>query len=525
MPWLTDFLTANLGFISFLHGLALFSVGLSLAVDITRSQAGSELHSSLPFFVCSTFLLAAGAWLEMVVPAGSTPPALGMMLGLGLLARVAGAVCLSAFGASLISAARNKSAWLRWSPIALLAFWCLLVAVVPSRIAEPMTGELWLLRADAWARCVLFLPGGVAAGLGLMYCGRLFDARGLIGVGRDCQGAAVTIAVGGLLGGLSAVAPSPLPVSIVNGDRLPGAVGVSAGLLLAVLTVVTGVLVMRALRGIDSERLAEERSSAEEQWRSERAALEAASKRCQELEAVNAELARANEAKSRFLAIAAHDLKSPLAATQSYLHVLLGGFTGDLQPKQREMLERCSNRIQDLLALIGDLMDTTKIETGQLVVEREPVDLAAVAVASIENVRLPIAYKGIKLDLVLPDGECRVLGSKHRLQQLLTNLLSNAAKYTPEMGSITLVVREEDDWAHIELADTGPGIPPDALPHIFEEFYKVDGADGRRNLGLGLFIARKIVEAHGGEIQAESPCCGTGEGTRFLIKLPRHVPS
>ena len=335
----------------------------------------------------------------------------------------------------------------------------------------------------------------------------------------------MTVALSGVVCGLAVPVSSSVPVSPADADRLLAAIGVPHGLVLAALSVATAIFLMRAVRGVETDRLLAEKTSTEERWRSQQTLLEAASKRCQELETANAELARASEAKSRFLAIAAHDLKSPLAATQSYLHVLLGGFTGELQPRQREMLERSSDRIQDLLALISDLLDTTKVETGQLIGERQPVDLATVTVASVENVRLPIAYKGIKLDLSLPDGECRVLGSKHRLQQLLTNLLSNAAKYTPEMGTIALTVKELGSWVHIEVADTGPGIPPDALPHIFEEFYKVDSADGRRNLGLGLFIARKIVEAHGGEIHAESPCSDTGEGTRFLIKLPRHVPS
>ncbi|MGQ9677222.1 MAG: ATP-binding protein [Chloroflexota bacterium] len=518
MPWLAEFFRANLEVVLFLHGLALFSMGLALALEMPRGQPESALRRVLPYLVCSAFLLAAGAWAELPLLADEVQTGWASAITLRVVALAGGAFCLLEFGVNLIAKARQNLRWLRWLPVALLAGW--LVAALLQLSADPSTGAASLTRVDTWARYALLLPGGIVAGLGLREQGRQLGARGLARVDRDWRYAGAALALSGLVGSAMTPTDGVFSASIIGRDYLLAAAGIPSALVLAVLGAAAGFLLVGGLRGIDGERQKRE-ASLEENLRSQQALLEAERRRCQELEAINADLVQANEAKTKFLAIAAHDLKSPLAATQSYLHVLLGGFTGELKPKQREMLERSSDRIQDLLALIGDLLDATRIESGQLVGEKLPVELNEVVRTSVENVRLPIAHKGIRLDISMPEQGCCVLASKHRLQQLFTNLLSNAVKYTPEMGCVSLTVEERGEAVCIEVADNGPGIPPEALPHIFEEFYKVDSADGRRNLGLGLFIAKKIVEAHGGEIWAESPCADTGQGTRFFVKLPR----
>lgn len=239
-----------------------------------------------------------------------------------------------------------------------------------------------------------------------------------------------------------------------------------------------------------------------------------------ELEEANRRLVELDRLRTHFLAIASHDLKAPLAAVQSYLGVLLGGFVGELTARQREMLSRSSLRIKELLNLINDLLDATRIEAGQIVQEMKEIELAPVVEAALENVRSQAEEKGLKIEAALPEGLPPVRASARRLEQVLTNLLNNAVKFTPQGGEVRLEVEACGDHLRVTVRDTGVGIPPEELPRIFEEFYRGKGAEGK-GAGLGLAIARKIVEAHGGRIWAESPDPATGRGSRFTFTLPR----
>ncbi|MGQ9602163.1 MAG: ATP-binding protein [Candidatus Bipolaricaulia bacterium] len=243
-----------------------------------------------------------------------------------------------------------------------------------------------------------------------------------------------------------------------------------------------------------------------------------------ELEEVNKRLVELDRLRTHFLAIASHDLKAPLAAVQSYLGVLLGGFVGELTDRQREMLSRSSLRLKELLNLINDLLDATRIEAGQIVQEMEEIELQPVVESALENVRSQAGEKGLKLELemALPEGlpRVKVRASARRLEQALTNLLNNAVKFTPQGGEVHLEVKDQGDHLQVTVRDTGVGIAPEELPRIFEEFYRGKGAEGK-GAGLGLAIAKKIVEAHGGKIWAESPDPVTGRGSRFTFTIPK----
>ncbi len=239
-----------------------------------------------------------------------------------------------------------------------------------------------------------------------------------------------------------------------------------------------------------------------------------------ELEEANRRLVELDRLRTHFLAIASHDLKAPLAAVQSYLGVLLGGFVGPLGERQREMLSRSSLRIKELLNLINDLLDATRIEAGQIVQEMELIELRPVVEAALENIRSQAEEKGLSLKLDLPEGLPPVRAAARRLEQVLTNLLNNAVKFTPTGGEVRLELEDRGDHLRVAVRDTGVGIPPEELPRIFEEFYRGKGAEGK-GAGLGLAIAKKIVEAHGGRIWAESPDPATGRGSRFTFTLPK----
>ena len=245
-------------------------------------------------------------------------------------------------------------------------------------------------------------------------------------------------------------------------------------------------------------------------------------KRTGELEKASNEIAKLEEEKNRFLrflSIAAHDLKAPLTAIQGFLWVMLGGYSGKITDKQKNMLDRSTRRINELLNLISDLLDIPRIETGQIVQEMKQVSLNQVIKASIGDLRDQAKQKGVKLKTELPSALPKISGSAPRLQQVITNLVNNAINYTPE-GSVTIRVNEGDKELQVEVIDTGIGIPPEDLPHIFEDFFRASNVE-TKGTGLGLAIAKRIVEAHGGRIWMESPCPETNCGSKCTFTLPK----
>jgi signal transduction histidine kinase len=242
------------------------------------------------------------------------------------------------------------------------------------------------------------------------------------------------------------------------------------------------------------------------------------------LEEVNKKLTELDRLRTYFLGMVSHDLKAPLVAVESYLQVILGGFAGEINEEQQEMLDRSSHRIRELLDLIGDLLDVSRIEAGQIAREFKATSLSEVVEGSLADVQALAKEKEMELRVEVTGKLPVIHAAPHRLRQVLNNLLSNAIKFTPPQGLITISVEDKEDHLRVEVMDTGPGIPPEDLPHIFDDF--VRGRDVERTgAGLGLSIARKIVEAHGGKIWVESPCTADGKGSRFIFTLPQTVVS
>ncbi|MFH1487100.1 MAG: HAMP domain-containing sensor histidine kinase [Chloroflexota bacterium] len=209
-----------------------------------------------------------------------------------------------------------------------------------------------------------------------------------------------------------------------------------------------------------------------------------------------------------------------LAAVESYLQVMKGGFAGETTEKQRNMLARCSERMSGLINLIDDILDISRLDTGER--KLEPTSLLSVAENSVENIRPQAAKKGMELVCDLPEQLTEIRAMPFRLQQLLTNLLVNAVKFTPEGGKVTLCVREGEEDLRVEVMDTGVGIPPAEVPRVFDDFYRGSNVEVS-GAGLGLAIAKKIVEGHGGRIWAESPYFEekSGKGSKFTFTLPK----
>ncbi len=246
-----------------------------------------------------------------------------------------------------------------------------------------------------------------------------------------------------------------------------------------------------------------------------------------ELEEASKELTKLEEGRQhllRFLAMASHDLKAPLSAVQSYIQLMLGGFSGELTDKQRQMLGRSSTRITEQLELISDLLDISRIEGGQMVKEVEEVSLVQVVQDSVENVRALAADKNIKLNTQMSTSLPKLKASGIRLKQAITNLLANAVKFTPEKGDVLLRVTEQNRDIYLEVMDMGTGISTEDMPKIFDDFYR--GGDRQKpGTGLGLSIVRRVVEAHGGKIWAESPNPEDkkGRGSKFTFTLPENL--
>jgi signal transduction histidine kinase len=217
------------------------------------------------------------------------------------------------------------------------------------------------------------------------------------------------------------------------------------------------------------------------------------------------------------LSVIFHDLKAPLAAAESYNRLLLDGFVGDLSEEQKNIVQRSSKRLSDLLNLISNMIDFSRVDFGEF--RTEEVSLTKVIEDCTDTMRPLAVEKGLQLDVVLPRQLPIVSGNADRLKQVMTNLLSNAIKFTP-FGGITVRAKDYSDHVQVDVIDTGVGIPTDDLPKVFDGFYA--GLDmEKRGAGLGLSICKRIIEGHGGKISATSPCAETGKGTRFTFILPK----
>jgi two-component system CheB/CheR fusion protein len=227
---------------------------------------------------------------------------------------------------------------------------------------------------------------------------------------------------------------------------------------------------------------------------------------------------RANRAKDEFLSILSHELRNPLNAILGWANLLR---TRELQKAVVEQgLEAIERSAQAQSHLISDLLDISRISSGRLRMDAQPVELAKIIEAAIAVVRLAAEVKSIEIQTQLDTTPRAIVGDPIRLQQVIWNLLSNAIKFTPVRGTIKVTLQYTDVQAQIQVSDTGLGIPADFVPYIFDRFRQADGSKTRSNqgLGLGLAIVRHLVELHGGIVEAKSP--GVGKGSTFTIHLP-----
>ena len=239
--------------------------------------------------------------------------------------------------------------------------------------------------------------------------------------------------------------------------------------------------------------------------------------RTAELRRLNVELADANRAKDVFLATLSHELRTPLTPVVGWIKLLRSGTLDEKSVSQA--LDAIERNAWLQSRLIDDLLDTSRIATGKLHFEPKPTDLNVVVKSAVDTVRTSAAARNIELSETLYPASLVVMGEPVRLQQIAWNMVSNAIKFTDPGGKVTIITGFERTEAYLTVIDTGIGIEPEFLPHVFDRFRQADGSTSRRHggLGLGLAIADALAKMHGGRMEAESE--GVGHGATFTLRV------
>jgi len=223
--------------------------------------------------------------------------------------------------------------------------------------------------------------------------------------------------------------------------------------------------------------------------------------------------------KGQFIRVATHELRSPVTVAQSLVRSVLKGYAGALTDKQADVLSRISRRLDFLESLINDLLDLAAGKAPELAEEEGPVLLNASVGRAILLLQPRAEEKGLDVRLQPCRARLIVWGTEDGLDRIFVNLVSNAVKYTPSGGSVTVSMRQVEGQAQVKVTDTGIGIPEEALPHLFEEFYRAPNAKALDAIGtgLGLAIVKDLVERCGGRIEVES---AVGQGSTFTMTFP-----
>jgi len=227
------------------------------------------------------------------------------------------------------------------------------------------------------------------------------------------------------------------------------------------------------------------------------------------------DLERVEQLRRNMVADIAHELRTPLSNIKGYLEAILDG----VKKQDTETIRSLNEEATLLSRLVDDLQELSLAEAGKLKLDCKPEDIGNLVKQAVSTMQEQATAKGLLVFTNLPETLPKVKIDSHRINQVLRNLLKNAIAHTEKGGSITVTAQEQSGWVKVSVADTGEGIPPEALPYIFERFYRVDKSRTRATggIGLGLTIAKQLVEAHGGEIEAQSEL---GKGSRFIFTVP-----
>ena len=230
-----------------------------------------------------------------------------------------------------------------------------------------------------------------------------------------------------------------------------------------------------------------------------------------------------DQMKSDFISLVSHELRTPLTSIIGFVSFILDGKAGAINDRQRNSLARVQRQSKRLAALINDLLDISRIESGRIQMEQESISLLEIVTQRLEEIRPQADEKSIRLVLTAPESIPEVLGDEARMGQVFTNLIGNAIKFTPDNGEVSVKVEADGNLLHVEVIDTGPGIPPEERQKIFDKFYQLSDISTRQQggSGLGLSISKSIVEAHGGKLWIDDGNQGKGSNFQFVLPLVR----
>jgi PAS domain S-box-containing protein len=245
-----------------------------------------------------------------------------------------------------------------------------------------------------------------------------------------------------------------------------------------------------------------------------------ARKRAEEaLREANQKLQNMNNQMADFVANVAHEIRNPLAIIKYSFNLFLDELKEGITADQKELLNITKRTMERLFRLVTDLLDLSRIEAGRMVLHMEEVDIVALLEEALAGLEVEISRKRHTLKKNIPYGASFVQADRDKLNEVIINLLNNAIKYTPSGGEITVGFEKDDREVRVEIADNGPGIPPEYQSKIFDKFERIN-AEIQEGSGLGLPIAKDIVELHQGKIWVESEY---GKGSKFIFTMPRSV--
>lgn len=226
-----------------------------------------------------------------------------------------------------------------------------------------------------------------------------------------------------------------------------------------------------------------------------------------------------DQMKSDFVSMVSHEIRSPMNSLLAQMNILLDGLAGDVTEKQREILERASGKISSLNNLVSELLDIARIESGMMTSEKEDIKILHLLKEQIKFHESEAANKKINIILDSPAELPSIMANLQSIEEVISNLITNAIKYSPDGGSITLKASVENDYFTLHVKDTGFGIPEEDLDKIFTKFHRVKDENTRtiHGTGLGLAIVKSIIESHHGRVSVVS-CLGGG--TTFTVVLP-----
>lgn len=243
-----------------------------------------------------------------------------------------------------------------------------------------------------------------------------------------------------------------------------------------------------------------------------------------DLNKMSSQLKEIDQMKSDFLASVTHELKSPLTSLIMYIDLFWEGAAGELNEKAKKFLKIMERSSKRLSRFIDDLLDMAKIERGKMEIKKEPLEILPIVSETAQLMKPQADEKDIEMAMDIPDNLPLVLIDGDRTRQIITNLLSNSIKFTPEKGKISVKIQDEKEHLQVSISDTGIGIPPDKIRKIFDKFEQVkevrERVKGPKGTGLGLAIVKSLVEAQGGKIRVESE---VGKGSTFYFTLPKQT--